>query len=504
MLFNILFFILLGCSVSWFTIDFLLRFKLGQSINSTSPQHHHTHSGVIPRIGGVGIIGGFAVTYSLCFLINDANNYFTVEHFAVLGGALGAFTLGLADDFFTLGAKPKLLLQISIALIAFYCGLSIETLKLPFTEAGINLGPASVPVTVIWFVAIMNLINLIDGLDGLAGGIGCMLMMLLAYLAISKGSFIPGFLAIGMFGAIVGFLFHNFPPAKVYMGDSGAYSIGYVIAALSLLNAEKGAVVAALAGPVLALALPIVDVTYAILRRSIQGLPLFRADRGHIHHRLMGLGLNRTKTVLILYAVSLVSLFAGLLAFAEQGRYLPILIGAAAFVLLIVMRGQKLSLATVQAHLADSLDYRIETRNAISLKNWFVLEAERADSGSHLWSDYHFILKKMGFCRAEMSLGEMQRSFHLPDALAPSSDALLGSKQVIRGEITGELALYAERDNCSERRFKLLVDIALEAWTEASAHWYAVNQSPLTFEAQARSADNYRSQKARNLYRPTY
>ena len=103
-----------------------------------------------------------------------------------------------------------------------------------------------------WFVAVMNLINLIDGLDGLAGGIGLMLMILLAYLGLQQNMSFPSILAFGMIGAILGFLIHNFPPAKCFMGDSGAYLIGYMIAALSLLNSQKGAVMAAMVGPIMA------------------------------------------------------------------------------------------------------------------------------------------------------------------------------------------------------------------------------------------------------------
>ena len=504
MLFNILLFILLGCSVSWFITDLLLRFKIGQSINNSLPQHHHTHSGVIPRIGGVGIISGFSAIYVVCFLLYDVSDKYAVAHFALFGGALAAFTLGLLDDFLTLGAKLKLLLQIGIAPIAYFCGLSIETFSIPFTEITMDLRLFSLVVTVTWFVAIMNLINLIDGLDGLAGGIGCMLMVLLAYLAFSKGAFIPGVLALGAIGAIVGFLFHNFPPAKVYMGDSGAYSIGYIIAALALLNAEKGAVVAALVGPALALALPIVDVGYAIIRRAIQGLPLFRADRGHIHHRLMRLGLNRTKTVLLLYAISLVALVAGLMAFADQGRYLSILLGAVLFVLLVALRGQKISLTSVQVYLSDSLGTRVDTQNAIILKNWFALEAERADTGSHLWTDFQFIVKKMGFCRAEIHLDGLHHSFFTPGSPEPESKNLLCLSQKIFGVASGELILYAEVDNFTDRHFNLLCDIALEAWVQASAKWLTANDTTLTLEAVAKPMENYRSQKVRNLYRPTY
>ena len=132
-------------------------------------------------------------------------------------------------------------------------------------------------------------------------GIGLLLMGLLAFLAYESGGAISFVLALGMVGAIFGFLFLNFPPAKVYMGDSGAYLIGFVIAALSLINSEKGTILAALIAPVMALALPIADVAFAMLRRGINGLPIFRPDRGHIHHRLRRAGMSRQKTVLILY-----------------------------------------------------------------------------------------------------------------------------------------------------------------------------------------------------------
>jgi len=242
---------------------------------------------------------------------------------------VAAFVLGLIDDFRPLGAKLKLAAQILIATAAYKCGLLIASFEIPFTTTTVDHPLISFVLTIGWFVAIMNLINLIDGLDGLAGGVGLLLMALLVYLGIARGIVFSSILALGMVGAILGFLFHNFPPAKCYMGDSGAYMIGYVIAALSLLNAEKGAILAALLAPALALALPIVDVLFAMTRRAIQGLPLFRPDRGHIHHRLIRTGLSGRSAVLVLYAISLFALVGGLLAFADRGRHFPIFLGFA-------------------------------------------------------------------------------------------------------------------------------------------------------------------------------
>lgn len=503
MLFPLLFVILLGCFTSWLVIHYLLVVGFGQG-GGADPQHHHTHTGVIPRIGGVGIVAGFGLTYLLCFFqLNPGDNH-TIMHFAVVGGAVAAFVLGFIDDFRPLGAKLKLLAQILIAVAAYQCGLSIDKVAIPFTETVVELEFFSLLLTVGWFVAIMNLINLIDGLDGLAGGVGLMLMALLVYLGMQSGIVFSSILALGMIGAILGFLFHNFPPAKCYMGDSGAYMIGYVIAALSLMNAEKGTILAALIAPALALALPIVDVAFALFRRAIKGLPLFRPDSGHIHHRLMRTGLSRRNTVLVLYAISLFALVGGLLAFADRGRYLPIFLGFAFVIVLFALRGQKISAASVRVLLTDSLQSRQDTRNAVYLKNWLVVEAERADSAIHLWSDFRFVLKKMGFCRAELTMGQETRDFYVPNTPHAALNLLWQKRHGSAGEVPIELTLYGEKDNFSESQFALAADIAAEAWASTRCKWKEVNGNQMDFDSVAKQASDYKRQKARNLYRPTY
>ena len=503
MLFPLLFFILLGCFTSWLVIHCLLATGFGQAGNADR-QHHHTHVGVIPRIGGIGIAAGFGLTYLLCFFQLNASDNQTIMHFAVVGGAVAAFMLGFIDDFRPLGAKLKLLAQILIAVAAYKCGLSIDSFMIPFTATRVDHELISFVLTIGWFVAIMNLINLIDGLDGLAGGVGLMLMALLAYLGYQHAIIFSSILALGMIGAILGFLFHNFPPAKCYMGDSGAYMIGYVIAALSLMNSEKGAVLAALIAPMLALALPIVDVAFALLRRGLKGLPLFRPDRGHIHHRLMGSGLSRRNTVLVLYAISLFALVGGVLVFADRGRYLPLFLGFVFIIVIFALRGQKISVDSLQILLTDSLQSRQDTRNALYLKNWLVVEAERADSAVHLWSDFRFVLKKMGFCRAELTMGAETRDFYVPNTAHEDLDLLWQESHESHGEVSVALVLYAEKEQFSESQFSQVADIAAEALVLARGKWEEINGSPMAFDSTAKEATDYRRQKARNLYRPTY
>jgi hypothetical protein len=166
------------------------------------------------------------------------------------------------------------------------------------------------------------------------------------------------------------------------------------------------------------------------------------------------------------------------------------------------MRGRALSAKRVGEILTESFEARQDTKNALQLRDWLALEANRADSGEHLWSDFRFVLKKIGFCRAELRIGATERSFYLPQTPHDEPDQLWQENHRISE--TTELALYAEKQFFSEKQFELVSDIACEAWTKAAAQWQLSNESELTFEAQAKPAENYRAQKAKSLYRPTY
>lgn len=495
------FFLILGCFVSWFIIHLARGAGVGRS-SALVPQHHHTHSGIIPRIGGVGIVVGLAVTYLICFFTLDDDDNQSLIHYSIFAGGVGAFLLGFVDDIHPLGAKVKLLAQVILGLLVHNAGLAVSQISIPFSDSALQLSYFSIVITVVWVVAIMNLINLIDGLDGLAGGVSLMLMSLLAYLAFRESVLFSFILSVGMVGAILGFLFHNFPPAKVYMGDSGAYLIGFIIATVSLHNSQKGTVLAAMIAPVLALALPICDVAFAIIRRGLKGLPIFRPDRGHIHHRLMDYGYSSRKAVLVLYAISFLALVCALLLFVSQGRVLAIVLGIAFALLLFVLRRGNFSPDDIGRMLNDSVQARQDTRNALHLRDWFVTEAERADRGEHLWSDYRFVLRKMGFCRAEFVIGKESRTFFLPNTRHQDIDALWHESRQI-GDL-GEISLYADKDLFSKRQFIIIADIATEALSKATQRWYVVNGVSFRFEDDAVPATSYRAQKARNVYRPTY
>ncbi len=496
----LLLFLILGTVCSWVTISYLENCNWS-SVFEAEDQPHHTHTEKISRVGGIGIIVGFFVSYSLVFIFFDYKDNQSLMHFSLFFGAFACFSLGLIDDLRSIDAKLKFILQILIAIFAHESGFKIGYAVLPIVEWGIDLNDYSLVLTVIWFVSIINLINLIDGLDGLAGGIGFMLMILLVVLSIEKGIAISTFLSLGMAGAILGFLIHNFPPARVYMGDSGAYTIGFVIAALSLMNFQKGAVIAALLGPMMALALPILDVMFAIVRRGIQGLPLFRPDKSHIHHQLMRKGLSHKNTVFILYGISLIALFGGILIFSNQGRYFPIFVGFAMVIIIFALRFYGNSALNIKQLFIESFNTRSETQNAIKLSKWLVGEVERIRQAEDLWNDYKWFLKKLGYSKVVISVCGEERIYEYSDQ--ELKDFYLSERMPLNnGNNNSYIQFWVEKSQVSLRQFDLNCDIAFESWVLSTKRWKELNKADYKFSGKALEQKSRSIEKARDLYLP--
>ena len=498
--FLLLLFLVTGTVLSWSLIYLILNSKF-QDLFTSELQPHHTHVNQTARLGGIGIIFGMVVSFVLLWVLFKQHPQMSeLAPYAILIGAIGCFLLGLVDDIKSVGAVFKFLIQILIAIFAHQCGLSIDHIFLPFTESKLDLSSFSLILTVIWFVSIINLMNLIDGLDGLAGGIGLMLMVLLVILGIDKNLPLSVFLAMGMAGAIFGFLIHNFPPARVYMGDSGAYTIGFMIAALSLMNFQKGAVLAALLGPMLAMALPIIDVAFALMRRSIQGLPIFRPDKEHIHHQLIRSGISHKKTVLILYGVSLIALLGGILIFSNQGRYFPLFIGFSTVIVIFTLRmnqGQPLSLRKL---FTESLEARYEVQNAVKLSKWFISEVERVRVAEDQWSDFQWVLKKIGFQRVILQVRFEQRIY---ESVKEAQDTF--KSEPFKLDCLGPgsyIQFYGDKQLFNERRFNLVSDIAYETWLVGCKKWMDLNGLSYTFNGTATKHKNTAIENARDLYIP--
>jgi len=394
------------------------------------------------------------------------------------------FGLGFCDDVRSLGARLKLLGQIAIATGVYFSGIQIEVFRNPFTNAEYALGALSFIATVGWLVALTNLINLIDGIDGLAGGIGFMLMCLPANTGLGVNSSFTTLLSLGMAGALLGFLCYNYPPAKIYMGDGGAYFLGFLIGLLSIVNSHKGSVAAALIAPVFALALPIVDVCLALCRRGLKGLPLFRPDRKHIHHRLLDFGLSRQRAVLVLYTVSFFCLFLGFAVFWLEGRMFPLLCGFLFLIFVVAARsfGFIKDWFDTGSRLGKSVDLRRETRYALSLSHWLELEAERCESVSELWKNYQFVVRKLGFVEVKLALTDGAKIWR-----ATELDVALAEVQRLRHEMSGGAVVEFAADKLMlpAKAFELMAELAAETWQKAASRWQELNQCPLSFVSVA-------------------
>jgi len=263
------------------------------------------HENPTPRVGGVAIAVAFAVPVcGLFFWDNEVSQVYLADVPRLLGlggGALAMVVLGLVDDLVGLRARTKLAVQIIIASSVFFLGYSIVKIASPF-GAPLVLGWLSFPVTVLWIVGIVNAINLIDGLDGLAAGIALFTVATLFVLGVVHHNIIVSLTSVALAGALIGFLRYNFNPASIFMGDSGSLFLGYVLAVTAISGSSKSSTVVSLLIPLLAMGLPVMDTLLAVIRRFLAGRHPFEADRGHVHHRLLDLGLTQRQAVLVLYA----------------------------------------------------------------------------------------------------------------------------------------------------------------------------------------------------------
>jgi len=287
-----------------------------------------------------------------------------------------------------------------------------------------------------------------------------------------------------MAGALLGFLWFNFPPARIYLGDGGAYLLGFQIGLLSLAGSHKGTVVAALVAPLFVLALPIVDMLLAIVRRGLCGLPLLRPDRKHIHHRLLEMGFSRRKVVLSIYAITLIFLVMGFLAFVSQGQLVPVLLGITVLVLLLCAGKLNFSREwfAVGRMVGNSLEMRQEIQYALSLTHWFALEGPRQGSLEGVWQDLVFVAKRLGFTAVTLTLSDCERTWRDPDSTTTTRDY----RQELRGGLPGVLELKAPATlppehpkNCGipssdPKLFEILSELIAEAWIRTTRGWNEV------------------------------
>lgn len=281
--------------------------KIAQFIGAMDvPNERKVHKVPIPRLGGLGIYGGFLLGYMLF-------GQHSVQMNAILIGSFIIIVTGIFDDIKPVPAKYKFLGQIvGASIIPLYGGILLKDISA--FGIYINFGILSYPITILFIVGIVNCINLIDGLDGLSSGISSIYFLTIGILGLilNNSNGLDVTLTFIMLGSTLGFLLHNFHPAKIFMGDSGSMFLGYIIAVISLLG-FKNVTLTSFVVPMFLLAIPVMDTLFAILRRLINHKPIGMPDKNHLHHQLLNMKLSQTKTVLVIYFVDILFAVASIL-----------------------------------------------------------------------------------------------------------------------------------------------------------------------------------------------
>ena len=274
-----------------------LAVKIGAVDVPKDKRRMHDHP--IPRLGGLAIFIGFVASVLLFAEVDRALR-------GVLLGACIIVAVGVVDDSHPLGPGIKFILQIVAALIAVWLGVVIQALAnpLPWGEPYWAFGIMAVPITVIWIVAVTNSVNLIDGLDGLADGVSTIAALTMLIIALLMGNMGMATLCAALVGGCVGFIPYNRNPAKIFMGDTGATFLGYILATVSVMGLFKLYAIISFIVPFIILGFPIFDTTSAFLRRILKGQNPMKPDRSHTHHKLIDMGMNQKQAVATLYMVA--------------------------------------------------------------------------------------------------------------------------------------------------------------------------------------------------------
>ncbi|UXR78746.1 MULTISPECIES: MraY family glycosyltransferase [unclassified Staphylococcus] len=283
------------------------------------PNFRKVHTKPISMMGGAVILISFFIGIWLGHPIER-------ETKPLLLGAIIIYLVGLIDDLYDIKPILKLLGQTFAASIVVMYGVTIDFISLPIGPT-IHFGWLSIPITIIWFLAIINAINLIDGLDGLAAGISTIAYVTIAFIAILQGNIFIIMICSVQIGALLGFLAFNFHPAKIFLGDNGALLLGFIIGFVSLLG-FKNITFISLFFPVVILAVPFIDTLFAMIRRVKKGQHIMQADKSHLHHKLLELGYTHRQTVILIYAIAVMFSVVSVILYLSQpwGVFLMIIL----------------------------------------------------------------------------------------------------------------------------------------------------------------------------------
>jgi UDP-N-acetylmuramyl pentapeptide phosphotransferase/UDP-N-acetylglucosamine-1-phosphate transferase len=295
---------LFSFAIAYFVMPAFINFAIKNDFVD-KPTKRKKHMKSVPLVGGIVMYISFIIVF--LFFIDLKN----IKHVAILLGSFLIITIGIIDDYYKsksreFGAAPRAIIQILSAIILYLSGIKFTGFMNPITETYI-LFPHVLQfiLTVLWIFGVTTVINFSDGLDGLAGGFSCISAATLFVVAMYKEQTISAMMSIILVGSILGFLRYNFHPAKVFMGDSGATFLGYMLAVISLYGAFKQATVISVFIPVLTLGIPIFDNLFVVLKRFLQHEPVYKADFNQIHYRLLNSGMNDKQVVRYLFILNM-------------------------------------------------------------------------------------------------------------------------------------------------------------------------------------------------------
>lgn len=305
------------------------------------PQHRKAHQKPVPLWGGLAVFGAMWTPLWLLLCYDNVVARQLQDQWAslalIFGAGLTMLGAGMFDDLRGLNAWGKLMIQVPVALVLLSFGVQIGGLTVPGLGS-LSLGPLASLVTLLWLVGVTNAINLIDGVDGLAAGVTLFVAATHAVIATLHGHALLACVMFSLAGASFGFLFFNFNPARIFLGDAGSLFLGVTLATSSVLCNTKGTVAASLLIPLLALGYPVMDTLLSMGRRALRGKSMFSGDNGHIHHRLLHRGLSPRKTVMILYAACLACCAVALAMVFENRAGTAIGLGVLGAVLALALR----------------------------------------------------------------------------------------------------------------------------------------------------------------------
>ena len=367
----------------------------------------------IPRVGGIPI----AIAYVVALYPFSSESRLLIEYLPLAWKMIPAagliFVVGLTDDLIGLKPWQKLLGQVAAAGLAYWAGVRVAGVA-GFFPDHIWL---SLPLTLFWLLACTNAFNLVDGLDGLASGMGLVASLTMVVAALQAHNMQLAYASIPLVGALVAFLCYNFNPATVFLGDSGSMLIGFLLGCFGVVWAQKSATLVSMTVPLLAVSIPLLDVSLTILRRFLRNQPIFSADRGHIHHRLLDRGLAPSRAVLVLYLVcAAAAAFALLLTHPYAGLYYGPIILVICIVVLIGIR----QLRYAEFGLASRLLFGGELQRTLGGQLRLEMLAEKlgaAQSEEDCWRVLAASIDDFGFAAVELSLRGHRWQKSVPGAL---------------------------------------------------------------------------------------